>query len=104
LRLIPKLPASLLTRAWTAGAGPRLTLVLGILVSAAWAIFAGVWTVRFIADTLRQPALASEYKVALLVLLAVVVLVLVIPLPAQWLMYALLRLEERRSGVHEADT
>jgi hypothetical protein len=42
--------------------------------------------------------------VALLVLLAVVVLVLVIPLPAQWLMYALLRLEERRSGVHEADT
>lgn len=87
-----------------AGAGTRLTLVLGILVSAAWAVLAGAWTIRFIADTLRQPALAQGYKVALLVLLVVVVLLLVIPLPAQWLMYALLRLEERRSKVHEADS
>jgi hypothetical protein len=82
----------LLKEAWKAGGASRLTVLLGF----AWASWIAVVALRFVVDTIREPALAVAYKVPLLVVFAVVVLFLVIPLPAQWLMYALLRLDQRR--------
>jgi hypothetical protein len=86
----------LLREAWGAGKVSRLTLVLGLIVSAAWAVVVTLVTVRFIVDTIREPALVWAYKVVLLPLLSVVVLFLVVFMPTQWLMYALLRLLERK--------
>ncbi len=90
------MPTSLLKESWEAGKVSRLTLIFGGLVSAAWAIIAAAATFRFIVDTYHEPALASPFKLTLLVVSAIVMLFLVIPLPATWLMYALLRLDERR--------
>jgi hypothetical protein len=93
--------SSLLKRTWEAGALPRLTLMLGLIVSAGWAIIAGLWTIRFIAEFLQNPALGTAFKIALLVVLPFVALFLVMPLPTQWLMYLLLRLDERRRGASD---
>ncbi len=71
-------------------------VVLGLTASAAWAILVAVRTVEFIALTARQPGLAAVYKVSLIALVVIVVLLLVIHLPTQWLMYVLHRLDERR--------
>jgi hypothetical protein len=89
-------PVGLLRDAWKAGRTSRLTVFLGLSISVAWASFVAVVAVRFVLDTIREPALAAVYTVPLLVVFAVIVLFLVIPLPAQWLMYALLRLDQRR--------
>ncbi len=90
------MPVGLLKEAWKAGGASRLTVLLGLSLSFAWASWIAVVALRFVVDTIREPALAAAYKVPLLVVFAVVVLFLVIPLPAQWLMYALLRLDQRR--------
>jgi len=90
------MPTSLLKESWEAGKISRLTLIFGVIVSALWAIIATAATLRFIVDTIHEPALASVYKVVILTVSAVIMLFLVIPLPATWLMYALLRLDERR--------
>ncbi len=91
----------MLKRTWEAGALPRLTLLFGLLVSAAWAVVAGAWTIKLIAEVLQSPALGTVFKVALPVVLSFVALFLLIPLPAQWLMYLLLRLDERRQGASD---
>lgn len=90
------MPSSLLKEAWEAGKVSRMILGLGLIFSAAWAVIVAVGTLRIIVNTLQEPTLAAAYKIPLLIVLAVVVLFLVIPLPAQWLMYGLLRLDERR--------
>lgn len=90
------MPIGVLKEAWGAGKVSRLTMILGLIVSAAWAVMVTLGTVRFIVATLQEPAQLSAFKVALLVVLAIVMLFLVIPLPASWMVYALLRLEERR--------
>ncbi len=93
---------SLLKRAWSAGKVSRVTLVLGLIVSAAWAIVVALVTLGFILETIREPELASAQKVVLLSLLAIVVLFLVVFMPTQWLMYVLLRLEERKRRASES--
>ncbi len=90
------MPGSLLKEAWEAGKVSRIILGLGLIFSAAWAVIVAVGTLKVIVNTLQEPTLAPAYKIPLLIVLAVVVLFLVIPLPAQWLMYGLLRLDERR--------
>ncbi len=95
------MPSSLLKEAWQAGRVSRLIVTLGLIVSAIWGVAIGVGTLRFIVNTLQEPALAPAYKIPLLIVLSLVVLVLVIPLPAQWLMYGLLRLDERRRRTSE---
>jgi hypothetical protein len=82
--------------AWTAGKLARLTLFIGLVVSVLWAYLVALGTLRFAADTIRNPAIAPAFKVILLVVVFVVVIFLVIFLPGQWLMYALHRLAERR--------
>ncbi len=69
---------------------------VGLIISAACAVTVAVVTLRVIVNAIQEPTLAPAYKVPLLIVLALVVLILVIPLPAQWLMYGLLRLDERR--------
>ncbi len=87
---------SLLKDAWQAGKVSRIILGVGLIISAAWAVIVAAATLRVIVNTVQEPTLATAYKVPLLIVLALVVLILVIPLPAQWLMYGLLRLDERR--------
>ncbi|NIU52410.1 MAG: hypothetical protein GWN68_04895 [Gemmatimonadetes bacterium] len=87
---------SLLKKAWRAGRVSRLTLVLGLIASAVWAAAVALVTVKFIVDTIREPALPTAHKVVLLLVLVVAILFLVMFLPTQWLMYILLRLDERR--------
>ena len=96
------MPVGLLKEAWKAGRVSRLTVFLGLSISAAWASIVALLAVRIIVDAIREPALAPVYKVPLLLVFAVVVLFLVIPLPAQWLMYALLRLDQRRRRAPES--
>jgi hypothetical protein len=86
----------LLKEAWGAGKVSRLTLVLGLIVSVAWASAVAAGTVWFIAHTIRQPALPLAYKVILPSVVTVAVVFLLMFLPTQWLAYALLRLAERR--------
>ncbi len=92
----PAVSTSLLKEAWRAGGVSRLTLVLGLTASAVWAVVVALATLRFIVVTIREPALPTAYKVPLLFVLTVAILFLVMFLPTQWLMYALLRLNERR--------
>ena len=82
--------------AWRAGALARLTLFVGLVVSAAWAYFVAVRTLEFAGATIRNPVIAPAFKVILLIVVVVVVIFLVIFLPGTWLMYALHRLAERR--------
>jgi len=89
-------PVGLLKEAWGAGRASRLTVLAGLGVSIIWGCFVAAVAVGFIVSTVRDGGLPSAYKVPLLTVFAVVVLVLVIPLPAQWLMYLLLRLDQRR--------
>jgi hypothetical protein len=89
-------PVGFLKDAWKAGRVSRLTMVFGLLVSAAWAVLVAVVALRVMVEAFRWPALPTAFKAALSVLLALVAIFLVIPLPAQWMLYALIRLDERR--------
>jgi hypothetical protein len=89
-------PVGFLKDAWSAGRVSRLTMLFGLIVSAVWAVLVAVAALRVMDEALHSPALPSAFKVVLSLLITLVALFLVIPLPAQWMMYALLRLEERR--------
>ena len=93
------MPVDFLRDAWKGGKVSRTTLLFGLTVSAAWAVMVAVVAVRFMVEGVRSPALPFVFKVVLSILVTLVVLFLVIPLPAQWMMYALLRLEERRRTI-----
>lgn len=53
--------------AWRAGKVARLTLFIGLIVSAVWAYFVAVGTLGFALDTIRDPAIAPAFKVILLI-------------------------------------
>lgn len=90
------MPVGYLRDAWKAGNVSRLTIVLGLSVSAAWATFVIVVALRLMLAAIEWPELPPAFKVLLSVLTVLVVVFLVIPLPAQWMMYTLQRLDERR--------
>jgi hypothetical protein len=90
------MPVGYLKDAWKTGNVSRVTIVLGLIVSTAWATFVIVVALRLMIGAIQWPALPPAFKVLFSVLTVLVVVFLVIPLPAQWMMYTLQRLDERR--------
>jgi hypothetical protein len=85
----PGAPGSLLKDAWQAGAVPRLTMIIGLIVSAALCTLIVVGTVRFIVHTVHEPALGWGLKVAAVIFVPIFVLILLVSVPAAWLMFVL---------------
>lgn len=91
---------SLVTDAWHAGVGSRLLVVLGLAVTAVWAIIVCVGTVRFMLSTVTNPVVPWLIKAGMVVLVPAVMLFLVVSLPMNWMAYLLERLDEHRRRRH----
>jgi hypothetical protein len=89
-------PVSLLWDAWRAGGRSRLTLVFGLIVSAALTALVVLGTVRFVVHTVHQPALPWALKAVAVVFVPFFVLILLVSVPVAWLMHVLAWLSRRR--------
>lgn len=85
----------MLRDAWRAGTGPRLIVLLGLAVTAVWAVVVTAGTFRFIVSTVTNPALAWPFKAGMAVVVPVVMVFLVVSLPMNWMTFFLVWLDER---------
>jgi heme/copper-type cytochrome/quinol oxidase subunit 2 len=97
-----EVPASLLWDAWRAGAASRLTLVFGLIVSAALTALVVLGTVRFVVHTVHEPALPWALKAVAVVFVPFFVLILLVSVPVAWLMHILAWLSRRRRTEQQA--
>jgi uncharacterized membrane protein len=74
--------------------------VLGLAVTAVWAIIVCVGTVRFMLSTVTNPVVPWLIKAGMVVLVPAVMLFLVVSLPMNWMAYLLERLDEHRRRRH----
>jgi hypothetical protein len=95
-------PVSLLWDAWRGGAVSRLTLVFGLIVSAALTALVVLGTVRFVVHTIHQPALPLPLKAVAVVFVPFFVLILLVSVPVAWLMHVLAWLNRRRRRAQQS--
>ena len=89
-------PGSLLKDAWQGGAVSRLTMIVGLVVSAALTGLIVAGTVRFVVHTVHAPALPWLAKAAAVAVVPLFVLILLVSVPVAWLMHVLTWLSRRR--------
>jgi hypothetical protein len=73
----------------------RLTLIAGLIISAALTALIVAGTVRFVVQTLQEPSLPWGYKAAAVIFVPLFVLILLVSVPVAWLMHVLNWLSRR---------